>query len=924
MPVPIPGSTSGSSCQTPSVFQAAAAPRTKPSAPLVASMVAYLQAGAGNPLVNPLMNDNVRNVMSAFRLSDHCDDIYVTGPQSDGSRYEMEFRGDQAFFRIYTKDERLYSQTPLPERAEMTRFMEHLIANAETLAEWKAWAKVSAPGEKRAEALKRVTDNIYSNGTYLDLSHLNLTSIPPHIPCRVTELRLNCNELTKLPELHHGLVSLQLIRNALTVLPTEYPPTLTELVVTANNLTSLPDFPNTLTSLDLSANKLTCFKGIPLTVTKLVIQHNHASHTTLPDFTAFTSLEILYLPAMELKACPPLPPGIVELALDGNPFDRPPEVAQLKQLRILTINNCHLTSLPKLPQNLLFLSANDNKISSLPPLPGTLKKLSMWKNRLSATGELPGALEEVNFSYNQLDLFYASLPQLHTLSLASNKLTCILGSFSNTLTKLDVENNQLTALPPLPDSLTYLDFSDNLFISPPPQLQVIKRYIDDDNLYDYRQPIMSIVQWFDSNKQPEEIQRWSKIAAGTCPVVIEKDIPTAERVARIRQNETRKSEKARLFLFGRFIDRLHDLLKKDPGEGEYVRKWLGRISVDPELRRSAFYLAEEASETCGDRVLLYWSQMKLAVMVTDAENLIKKMDVILIPAFTRPQSDILPSLVKAGKDIFFTEKLNEVSNQLIMKARAARSTPAIEDGNLRSGPEEVEIMLAVHCKLSPLLLSTTQPSVNMFHFACSGLNEEKLIDLFDEIKETEKTEFIPWFAQWHVWQSFARRQYGDLIKAGEDRLDLAMYPEERDEEGNLTGSGEFERLTSEILAGMGFGTGVPPPEDVSTQAGRKASHMLKSQIWGDVFYKIAERNSNLAQALSLVESTGSIHRQNLSSRRRSSVSPGMGKSDGKRASPPSSPPPVAVASSSKEPSVRNVESSTGLSPSTGHEYHPLM
>ncbi|EOQ3918094.1 hypothetical protein LU529_RS03050 [Escherichia coli] len=78
---------------------------------------------------------------------------------------------------------------------------------------WRAWAKVNAPGEYRAEALSRVKAYIYNracnraSALELELANLMLTSLP-ELPAGLEKLDVSGNQLCSLPVLPTGLEEL--------------------------------------------------------------------------------------------------------------------------------------------------------------------------------------------------------------------------------------------------------------------------------------------------------------------------------------------------------------------------------------------------------------------------------------------------------------------------------------------------------------------------------------------------------------------------------------------------------------------------------------------------------------------------------------------------------------------------------------------
>jgi Leucine-rich repeat (LRR) protein len=87
-------------------------------------------------------------------------------------------------------------------------------------------------------AIKRINECIKTKSTELDLSYLDLTSLPD-LPDNLTELNCNGNKLTILPTLPNSLTELNCDHNQLTNLP-YLPDSLNDLHCVDNLLTTIP------------------------------------------------------------------------------------------------------------------------------------------------------------------------------------------------------------------------------------------------------------------------------------------------------------------------------------------------------------------------------------------------------------------------------------------------------------------------------------------------------------------------------------------------------------------------------------------------------------------------------------------------------------------------------------------------------------
>ncbi|EHK8957714.1 hypothetical protein KCT18_005284 [Escherichia coli] len=224
---------------------------------------------------------------------------------------------------------------------------------------WRAWAKVNAPGENRAEALSRVKAYICNRASALELelANLMLTSLP-ELPAGLEKLDVSGNQLCSLPVLPTGLEELYVRRNLLDSLPV-LPDGLKKLDVSRNRLCSLPVLPAGLKHLNVGGNNLFMSTGLELP----------------------TGLEELDVRRNWLDSLPVLPDGLKHLYVCKN----------------------HLCSLPVLPASLEKLDVSRNRLCSLPVLPGYMRTLNVSHNQLTSLPDrLPSGLEMLNVCWNKL------------------------------------------------------------------------------------------------------------------------------------------------------------------------------------------------------------------------------------------------------------------------------------------------------------------------------------------------------------------------------------------------------------------------------------------------------------------------------------------------------------------------------------------
>ncbi|MEH4768174.1 hypothetical protein PO334_22530 [Escherichia coli] len=235
---------------------------------------------------------------------------------------------------------------------------------------WRAWAKVNAPGEYRAEALSRVKAYIYNracnraSALELELANLMLTSLP-ELPAGLKHLNVGGNNLFRSTglELPTGLEELDVRRNWLDSLPV-LPAGLKHLYVCKNQLCSLPVLPASLEKLDVSRNRLCSLPVLPAGLVMLDVSNN------------------------QLSGLPALPAGLVTLDVRFNLMSSLPELPGY--MRTLNVSNNQLIHLPVLPVRLKVLDVSNNQLTSLPDrLPSGLEMLNVCWNKLTSKPSRP-------------------------------------------------------------------------------------------------------------------------------------------------------------------------------------------------------------------------------------------------------------------------------------------------------------------------------------------------------------------------------------------------------------------------------------------------------------------------------------------------------------------------------------------------------
>lgn len=88
--------------------------------------------------------------------------------------------------------------------------------------------------------------------------------------------------------------------------------------------------------------------------------------------------------------------GPTVLELSGKSITTLKGIELLPHLMQLFVNNCGLTSIDALPENIMILSCKSNELTALPALPDSLMSLDCGNNRLQRLPKLPAGLTELS------------------------------------------------------------------------------------------------------------------------------------------------------------------------------------------------------------------------------------------------------------------------------------------------------------------------------------------------------------------------------------------------------------------------------------------------------------------------------------------------------------------------------------------------
>jgi internalin A len=281
------------------------------------------------------------------------------------------------------------------------------------------------------EAVKRIEKAGRSNSDSLDLSGLNLTSIPESVAqlVNLTRLDLHGNQIADLPEHIFRLANLE------------------ELLLDDNQLARIPQSLVQLGSLSY-----------------LSLDHNRVA--TIPDFLCrCRGLEGLYLQGNRITVIPDSLGQLTSLEtlyLYQNQIESIPDsLGQLVNLSDIALFSNLITAIPDSLAQLCGLEdlfVGGNKITTIPDSLGglaNLRSLSLWGNQIAAIPDsLAGLtnLDGLDLSRNQITAIpdsLARLTSLRKLDLSRNQIANIPGSFAqlSALRTLDLSGNQIATVP---------------------------------------------------------------------------------------------------------------------------------------------------------------------------------------------------------------------------------------------------------------------------------------------------------------------------------------------------------------------------------------------------------------------------------------------------------------------------------------------
>jgi internalin A len=372
-------------------------------------------------------------------------------------------------------------------------------------------------------ALRRIEQVRASGSTKLDLSHLQLRTMPPEVAqlTGLTALNLSGNMLTDLPAWFGDLAELSMLflaGNEMVAVPEclRGMTALTELHLADSEVSELPrwlaNLPK-LAELSIGARKLT---DLPEWLREMpalrVLGLNDNKLSRLPDWIGdlggLTDLQIRNNELVGLPNSITKLTGLTGLSLRQNKLtELPGQLSDLRNLRTLMVDGNELTEIPEWIGELRALTifiAADNRLTGLPDSMSGLARLTSLVLQFNRLTEVPewvtnlSQLRVLDVSHNDLtwlpedigrlrklqilltnDNYLAVLPdsigrleRLDTLSLSRNRFKSLPDSIGRLarLTVLHATDNRLTILPASVANLTglfELDLSDNRLVDLP-------------------------------------------------------------------------------------------------------------------------------------------------------------------------------------------------------------------------------------------------------------------------------------------------------------------------------------------------------------------------------------------------------------------------------------------------------------------------
>ncbi|MGY2843249.1 hypothetical protein ACVIWU_006873 [Bradyrhizobium sp. USDA 4509] len=512
----------------------------------------------------------------------------------------------------------------------------------------------------------------------------------------------------------------------------------------------------------------------------------------------------LDLESLSLTSLPRLPTEIVVLEV---PFNR-------------------LTSLPDgLPASLQRLDIRGNQLTSLSALPAELRGLDARSNRLRSLPEvLPTALQFLDVSHNQLPSLPETLPaSLQFLYASHNRLTGLPEDLPATLQFLDVCQNRLTGLPEsLPAMLRFLDVSENQLASLPEDLltqlgagarielgenplpeQVLTNLDTTLRAEGYTGPTVYLSRDDESDLSGTDDGQADDLAE-TVAAWLRSDPKQGDREVLATWQSFAEEPGAQEYAF--FLEKLFDSVNSGNEQFQQsVADDLRLAATNPQLRAQYFQLALDANQSCEDRRTLTWNGMQTARLIADVEN------------GAYDDTARLPDLVDLGRIMFRLDALERIARE---KTHSLQSAYNVED------IDAVEVYLAYQNKLRDRLgLQHVAPA--MRYFEVSGVTDADVDSAETSVLTKEAAEFAGYLAtDWQPWDGLVRRIAPEEYAMMQGQLIDAMGE-------------EFDNRLEQQLADKGLaGSASDLVEDAKRELGAEIRKEIAREIKGALRDKV--------------------------------------------------------------------------------------
>lgn len=418
----------------------------------------------------------------------------------------------------------------------------------------------------------------------------------------------------------------------------------------------------------------------------------------------------------------------------------------------LDVSYNNLKALPAgLPPSLICLIASFNAIDCLPErLPVCLRFLAIDNNCLQLLPEtLPAGLLGIDADDNQLmHLPVALPPTLITLKVCRNNLIALPLSLPLTLEALDLSDNWLTAFPFVliqPGTLGVVHIARNDFSQ-----EVLQRLHAVIAAPDYDGPCL-----VDASPGPDA-GAGSGMIQENAPRPVEQVVsvwyPVEARTAAAAVWRAMADEPGAAAFLG-FLDELGQTVCAASAYLYcHVGPWLSLLASKPALRAVTFAIAQDATATCDDRVVLTLNHMQQVRMVHDVD--------------TGGYDADYAQLVACARIMFRHECLEQIARK---KIEAMAGAPLLWHSRI----DQIEIYLALQVKLAGVL-ELNLMGQDMRYFSMSYLTAEQLMLSERAVKEEENARFPQWLSGWPPWQRMVQRQNPLGWAATQNRLRQSM------------------------------------------------------------------------------------------------------------------------------------------------------